>query len=364
MNTEASKQTENKSEDATTDQAAGKRSATNPGILLLVGLLGVTALLFSGFNYYITSQAKLKTNISLDSVSQIRQLDESISALQENAGHVAEAIEDVSARQAEVSNELSALRQQLSQGNLDWALAEVEQLLIIAGHRLLLESDVNTALAAMRAADTRLKDIAETRLLAVRRQLMTDINNLASIQAVDISGLAMYLADIVSRAQGLPLHATQIAKPTISETSAEQQNVADQPAWQRFLSLMWSELKGLVIISKRGEAVEIALLPEQAYYLRQNLRLQLESARLSVLRRDTENLRASIVLIQAWMQKYFDSSAAEVNNILESLTQMAKIELHPSLPDISSSLESLRAVIRGNTRPDLQSSEAVESPAS
>ena len=350
MNTEASKQTENKSEDATTDQAAGKRSATNPGILLLVGLLGVTALLFSGFNYYITSQAKLKTNISLDSVSQIRQLDDSISALQENARRVAETIEDVSARQAEVSNELSALRQQLSQGNLDWALAEVEQLLIIAGHRLLLESDVNTALAAMRAADTRLKDIAETRLLAVRRQLMTDINNLASIQAVDISGLAMYLADIVSRAQGLPLHATQIAKPTISETNAEQQNVTDQ--------------KGLVIISKRGEAVEIALLPEQAYYLRQNLRLQLESARLSVLRRDTENLRASIVLIQAWMQKYFDSSATEVNNILESLTQMAKIELHPSLPDISSSLESLRAVIRGNTRPDLQSSEAVESPAS
>lgn len=364
MNTEANKQAENKPDEVIIDHVAEKKTGANPAPLLLVGLLGVTALMFSGFNYYITSQAKLKTKTSPANVSQIKQLNDSISALQENAKRVAEAIEEVSAKQAELSNELSTLRQQSSQGNLDWALAEVEQLLIIASHRLLLESDVNTALAAMQAADRRLKDIAETRLLAVRRQLMTDINSLASIQAVDISGLAMYLADIVNRVQGLPLHATQIVEPKVSETNVEQQKVADQPAWKRLLGLMWSELKGLVIISKQGEAVEIALLPEQAYYLRQNLSLQLQSARLSVLRRDTDNLRASIVLIRAWMQKYFDGSDAEVNNILESLTQMAEIELHPGLPDISSSLESLRAVIRENTHPSLQSSESVESPAS
>ena len=96
----------------------------------------------------------------------------------------------------------------------------------------------------------------------------------------------------------------------------------------------------------------------------QNLRLKLDIARLAVLHRDTGNLRASVIDIKAWLLKYFNVADAGVSNILESLTQMAEIQLNPELPDISSSIESLRAVIRERSRPDSKASGRIKGPAS
>ncbi|MFB3116852.1 MAG: uroporphyrinogen-III C-methyltransferase, partial [Gammaproteobacteria bacterium] len=72
---------------------------------------------------------------------------------------------------------------------------------------------------------------------------------------------------------------------------------------------------------------------------------ELESARQSVLRLDSENLRASIDFIQFWLRQYFDTSDSSVVNVMETLDKMRSVELKPALPDISSSLESLRAYV-------------------
>ena len=105
-------------------------------------------------------------------------------------------------------------------------------------------------------------------------------------------------------------------------------------------------MKGLVVISQDNEEAVIALLPRQEYFLYQNLRVQLESARVSVLRRDTSNLLVSIGLIDAWIVDYFDTADSGVDNIRQSLRQMLALNLKPAVPDISSSLETLRALIK------------------
>ena len=105
------------------------------------------------------------------------------------------AIKQLERKQIEHSEALVSLYQDKRGSNEDWALAEVEYLLIIAMHRLLLEEDVMTALAAMEAADLRLKDLGNPGLLPVRQQLATDINQLRSVNLADIAGMAIYLAD-------------------------------------------------------------------------------------------------------------------------------------------------------------------------
>ena len=119
------------------------------------------------------------------------------------------------------------------------------------------------------------------------------------------------------------------------------------PVWKKIPRLLWQEIKSLVVIKRAGEAKQALLLPGEEYFLSQNLRLELESARLSVLRADSGNLRASIVLIQSWLRQYFDTNDSAVINVMETLDQMQAIELQPALPDISSSVESLRAYLRG-----------------
>ena len=110
--------------------------------------------------------------------------------------------------------------------------------------------------------------------------------------------------------------------------------------------LVWEELKSLVVITRDTEIEKARLLPDEIYFLRANLKLELANARFAVFNRDTENLHASIGHIQAWLNEYFDLSDAATQNIHDSLLRMQDLELAFPRMDISSSLESVRALIR------------------
>lgn len=266
-----------------------------------------------------------------------------------NIAVMEDVIRQLQKKQSEQSNALASLYRDIQGNNEDWAIAEVEYLLIIAMHRLLLEEDVLMALAAMEAADLRLKNLGDPELLPVRQQLVTDMNQLRAVNQVDIAGMAIYLAELVDLSADLPLKLEVISNENVAPSTDKNQiddEFAADPIWKRIPRLLWKEIKSLVVIKRTGEVKQAILLPGEEYFLTQNLRLELESARLSVLRADTGNLRASIVLIKSWLNQYFDTNNSAVINVMETLDQMQTIELKPALPDISSSVETLRAYLR------------------
>jgi uroporphyrin-3 C-methyltransferase len=271
-----------------------------------------------------------------------------------------DAMKQLQQKQSEQSDALASLYQDMQGDNEDWAIAEVEYLLIIAMHRLLLEENVISALAAMEAADLRLKNLGDPGLLPVRQQLVSDMNQLRAVNRADIAGMAIYLAELVALAADLPLNSGVITKANAAD-SADEDQIGEgpdaEPIWKKIPRLLWQEIKGLVVIKRTGEAKQVLLLPGEEYFLSQNLRLELESARLSVLRADTGNLRASIVLIQSWLRQYFDTRDSAVINVMETLDQMQLIELKPALPDISSSVETLRAYLRGTANEEMSVEE-------
>ncbi len=246
---------------------------------------------------------------------------------------------------------LDSIYQNQKHEEIDWTLAEIEHLLIIATHELLLDADVNTALAALQSADARLRDITDPAVLEIRAQLTTDINSLKSVDTVDIPGMTLYMADIINRVEKLPLKKTSQAPMNSGNGENTDISVEQAPLWKKLFQTVWNELKNLVVITKEDEAGVLTLLPDQRYYLYQNLRLQLEAARLAILEHDTDNLRTSIEQILEWIEKYFDVEDAAIYNIITSLNQMSRVDLQPALPDISSSLETLRAFIRDRTAP-------------
>jgi uroporphyrin-3 C-methyltransferase len=321
--------------------------AGNPA--MLTAMVMVMVLVIAG-TFYLTGK--------------IRTVEESINSRIENiAGQSESVTKQIDALNNEIdqlrtqsdtlADSITGLYQQLPAGNEDWALSEIEYLLIIATHRIMLERDVDTALAAMEAAELRLRDLNNPDLIPVREQFVADINKLKAVNQVDVTGLSIYLADIIDRANSLPL------KKVIPETGideAARDGAGDQehgsPVWRNFLSSVWQELKSLVVIKRSGETRQALLLPDQEYFLYQNLRLELENARLSVLRRDTQNLHTSVNLLVSWLEDYFNSSDASVANVIETLQKMSTLELKPELPDINSSLETLRAYLRMNRTGD------------
>ena len=348
---QAENQTDNANDEKSGDEKSGEIMSDEKGLksgqsrafgfILLILICGLAA---GGYTLWDELQ---QTKSELAEVANSGQTQTGLMA--GNLAVMDDAIRQLEGKQIEQSDALASLYQDKRGSNEDWAIAEVEYLLIIAMQRLLLEEDVTTALAAMEAADLRLKNMGNPGLLPVRQQLAADMNQLRSVNLADTVGMAIYLADMVDLSADLPLKSGVIVA-TKDQSSADANPSDDEPVvdplWKRIPKILWHEIKSLVVIKRSGEVKQALLLPGEEYFLYQNLRLELESARQAVLRSDSQNLRSSIDLVLPWIRKYFDTSDSAVINVMETLDKMRSVELKPELPDISSSLESLRAYIR------------------
>ncbi len=105
---------------------------------------------------------------------------------------------------------------------------------------------------------------------------------------------------------------------------------------------MWSEIKQLVVVRRMGAPEPPLLAPPQAYFVRENLRLRLLSARLSLLARDEAGYREDLRASQAWIQRYFDARAKPAADALAQIKQLSAASISFEMPTISDSLDAVR----------------------
>lgn len=355
---EEQKETATEAGDAAADKAAqsGGSGRAAAWLALVLALVALAAAGTAGYFQYRALQAEAARGDTLDAMrSQLDDVEQRLGQLASGRSAIEERIADLRSSQRQLGESLDNLYRRQKRENIDWAVAEIEHLMVIAQHSVTLQKDTDTALAALKAADDRIRDLGDPGLLPVRRQLASDINALEAVEDVDISGLSLYLSDLAQRTESLPLQERAVSLQEDQDGGAGR-GAAPQddsaPAWRRLLSGVWQEVKSLVVITRSDEAGQALLMPEEKYFLYQNLRLQLETARAAVFRRDTDNFHASLALIIDWLQEYFDTDSSDVGNIIQSLQEMSRIDLSPDLPDISSSLESLHAWIKERARSD------------
>jgi uroporphyrin-III C-methyltransferase len=97
--------------------------------------------------------------------------------------------------------------------------------------------------------------------------------------------------------------------------------------------------------------------PEQSFFLRENLRLRLLSARLALLARDDRSFKADLLAARDWLKQYFDARNRQVQSALATLAQLSAIAMPGEMPDLAASLEAVRTLKAAGER-------AERSPAS
>ena len=107
---------------------------------------------------------------------------------------------------------------------------------------------------------------------------------------------------------------------------------------------IWNNIKSLVIIRHHTRPTVPLLPPEQRYFLSENLRLQLEEARLALLRGDSTDYRQRLATAEQWIREYFDPDSPVTRSALETLAKLAKEDVAPALPDISAVVRNLNRV--------------------
>ncbi len=237
-------------------------------------------------------------------------------------------------KQAEFQSQQEALQtiyQEFANNRDERAIAEVEQLLIIANQQLQLAGNVKTALLALQSADQRLQQMDKPQAVQLRAQLGKDIERLQASPAVDTNGISLKLETIANDVATLPLISEHHPHPTMPASQKAE-------GWNGLAGEIWRDIRQLIRIERIDRPEPPLLTPEQAFFLRENLKIRLLTARIALLQHDEATYRADLRAAEDWLKRHFDIANPVVGNTMSTLRELAGNAINIQLPDISGSL--------------------------
>jgi len=235
---------------------------------------------------------------------------------------------------------LEALYQELSRGRDESLLADVEQTLLVANQQLQLAGNVKSALIALEAADARLARLDRLQLVGLRKVIARDIERLKLAPYVDVIGISARLDNLIETIDSLPLEPE--LRPTAAATAQTSKVPTDGNAWARFVRALWRDMRDLVRIQNMDRPEMPLLAPTQTYFLRENLKLRLLSARLALLAHDEKSFKADLKAAGEWLTRYYDLHDRAAANVVATVRQLHDTQISIELPDLAASLETVR----------------------
>ncbi|MDO3505509.1 fused uroporphyrinogen-III synthase HemD/membrane protein HemX [Ralstonia pseudosolanacearum] len=274
------------------------------------------------------------------------------------------------ARTAETRDRQGALEQasqDLLRNRDDWQRAEIERSLEVASEQLQLTGNVSGALATLQTIDARLATVDKPQFRAMRRAVARDIAKLKAMPAVDLSGAAIRLDDAINGIDALPLVSSAAplesgraapasrgrparpGKGTVP-ASASAASPAAESGWSAGVRAWWSRLwhdvrseLGQIVQVRRVDQTDALLLSsDQAWFLRENLKLWLMNARLALLSRNEAVFRADLGRADTLLARYFDTQSPRVV-AEQTLLQQARASVGAlEVPTLADSLAAAR----------------------
>jgi uroporphyrin-III C-methyltransferase len=333
--------------------AAAKRGGLLPSVALVIALVALAASV-GGLWESRQSASELQLNIGT-------KLGEQGNVLKDTAIRTEQIVRDLRESQnrvallegklAEFQGQRVALEEmyrELARAPDDWLLAEVEQTLNIASRELTLAGNVRAALIALQAADQRLARADKLQVVQLRRAITQDMERLKAIPLIDAQGVSLKIDNLMAQAPTLPLALPDSQAPGERESRVKNE---DDSVIARIGKDVWFEMQQLVRIRKLDNGDPALLSPQQSYFLRENLKLRLLSARTALIARDEINYKEDLKIARELLTKYFDPKAKVNINSLTMLKQLAENPVSISVPDITVSLNAARAARAARERP-------------
>lgn len=379
-------------------QPVAARSGT--GLLLLGLVVAVLALAMSGLLWQKLSLTQQElARRSQDTATQA-QAARALAAQAEALSQELQARLTVAeVRLSEVSlqrSQLEELMLTLSRSRDDNLVQDLEAALRLALQQAQLTGSAQPLVSALQAADQRIARAAQPRLNPVQRAITRDIERIQSAALADIPALALRLDELARQVDEWPVlnavgprrASTETvktpvgAKPvkTAGGSGSEKARNPDEAApsdsspaqaqstapadsglsqgwsrvsagWQGLWDRIWVDVtrsgRELVRVSRIDRPEAALLAPEQAFFLRENLKLKLLNARLGLLARHMVSSQADVAAVEQALERYFDASAPTVSGAQRVLAGLRKDLVDNNLPRPDETLAALAAAAGG-----------------
>ncbi|MBU1235987.1 MAG: uroporphyrinogen-III C-methyltransferase [Gammaproteobacteria bacterium] len=271
-----------------------------------------------------------------------RNVEETQATLQAKLATLESRLAEVQAQQAS----FDALYRDLAKSNDERLLAEIEQGVATAAQQLRLAGNIEAALIALSAMETRLERSGQPQFAGLRQLIGRDIEQLKTLPSADVPGLTSKLESVVASVDKMPLVFERRPQQPLPEVkpAVPDAGPAEVAFWKSLGRDIWNELRQLVRVERIDASGDVPglLTPPQSFFLRENLRLRLVNARLALLMRDDDAFHEDVRQATQWLERYFDVNAASVKSSLTTLRGLQSAGVGSDVPTLDGTLEAIR----------------------
>ena len=380
----------NESPHAAADPSASRPSAASPApapvsgrasstVAWLAVLLALAALAAAGVMWQRLAQTEetlvRRATESAAEVATARTLAGQAEALtqelQARLGVAEVRLSEVSLQRSQ----LEELMLSVSRARDDSLVQDLESALRLASQQTELTGSVQPLITALQSADQRIQRAAQPRLNPVQRAIARDIERIREAALIDVPSLAGRLDEMLRGVDGWTLRNAALpvaSEPAIADQppSAVADVQAESPAtpttpagdwrqswqqlqgwWDSATTRWWHTLRlataDLVRVSRIDRPEAALLAPEQAFFLRENLKLTLLNARLGLLSRQFATARTDLRQAVDLLDRYFQVDSASMALVRAALLQLQDDLGQQALPRPDETLAALAAAAAG-----------------
>jgi uroporphyrin-3 C-methyltransferase len=338
----------------------------------VLGLLALLALL--GLWMAWTTQQRVQS-LEQELVRRAQDSQRQATEARLTAGQAQDSARDSAAKTALLEARLAETTLQRSQveeliGSLsrsrdETMLADIEVAIRVALQQSAITGSAEPLVATLKQAEERLARNTQPQLARVRRALARDLDRVKALGVTDVSALTLKLDEVVRLVDDLPLLAVAVPRPGASpsavKVASKPAGAASQPVaagdfdwrnelgrfWRQVSAEVWDEVRSLVRVTRIEHPEAMLVAPEQAYFVRENLKLRLLNARLALLSRQFDTAQSDLRDAQSALDRYFDRSARRVGNATDLVRQVASQARQTSVPRPDETLSALAAAAAG-----------------
>ncbi len=335
--------------ESTIEKSEGKPTKTGRGFpwfglfnfLLILCLTGAAA-------YYWQLQQKteaekqsafdqLKRQVS--SKAESSQIQSNLRPLESGLAEITSRIEQLQKHQKDLQASSEKLYELFGRDENSWQLAEVEYLMRIAQHKLILENDFEGAAITLQAASDRIATTGDMGLLPVRVKISDEIAELKTRRRADLVGMTLKLSQLGQQVRRLkPGFQAQIDTAADTDSLAvPSEDLSVEERVRTFLSSLVSVKRDTGMAPTKTEALIINVDEK----LEDNLKL----TRWAVLERDAFQYQRLMKENIALFKQFYNLDDAANHDFYSQLQALQKAEIKPEKPDINGSLDMLRKII-------------------
>ena len=260
------------------------------------------------------------------------KLDDSLGALERS---IERQLEELPARMTRIEGTLDKIPGVAEEARSAWLLAEAEYFLRIANAQLILAGNVDVSLHALELADAKIKDLGDPGLTRVRAKISDERTALKAVPRPDAVGIVLELGSLAQLMHTLPLSRTSPERFSVESVKGTE------TGWQRAWRVILDALSSIISVRRSNETITPLMSAAEETLLIRSLDIELQIARLAVIRNEGAVYRNSLQVVTERLTQYFDVDSEPVRNTLATLGRLESAELPGELPDISGSLSLL-----------------------